>query len=463
MSGSLGSCGAGFDRRCPVAGGTRRSEHRDRRAARRPSWRRACDRREDHRLSAGARPVHVRRPARRDLGDRALADRRPEGPRPAVSWLRAPAYLLAGALCVGLALANVTRIHTVGIARISCRGRGGRVRRNSPDAPDHRCRPALPARLVVVEHAPRRARPEPDARAGWERRPRSGRRDRAAYARAVQSACPGTHPAVQRSAPQRACRARAATRPLAAAGRHHRRACRREAAARAGRMDSTSGRGYAATGCTSSCESTSGALSVIAAVLGGVADRSPRAGSRRRSPPAWRESGARSSRGSCSATTTRLSGQPEAELPRLGPLPPARGLGRERRSRRRLRARCSRGWSASHVGSESSVRSPRSAAYVLAVGPQPSVIRAAVSGSLASLAWLDGPAARCLVRASASPPSCCSGGTRTSSSTPASSSRSPRWSRSSPLAPRIARRSRGLPGAAEAASWRSRSRLPAVS
>lgn len=33
-----------------------------------------------------------------------------------MSWLRTPAYLLAGALCVGLGLANVTRIHTVGIA-----------------------------------------------------------------------------------------------------------------------------------------------------------------------------------------------------------------------------------------------------------------------------------------------------------------------------------------------------------
>jgi competence protein ComEC len=33
-----------------------------------------------------------------------------------MSWLRTPAYLLAGALCVGLALGNVTRIHAVGIA-----------------------------------------------------------------------------------------------------------------------------------------------------------------------------------------------------------------------------------------------------------------------------------------------------------------------------------------------------------
>jgi predicted membrane metal-binding protein len=29
-------------------------------------------------------------------------------------------------------------------------------------------------------------------------------------------------------------------------------------------------------------------------------------------------------------------------------------------------------------------------AYVLAVGPQPSVIRAGIAGSLASLAWLSG-------------------------------------------------------------------------
>ena len=48
-----------------------------------------------------------------------------------------------------------------------------------------------------------------------------------------------------------------------------------------------------------------------------------------------------------------------------------------------LRRHCS-------AGSASSARSPRSAAYVLAVGPQPSVIRAGVAGSLASLAWLTG-------------------------------------------------------------------------
>ena len=39
------------------------------------------------------------------------------------------------------------------------------------------------------------------------------------------------------------------------------------------------------------------------------------------------------------------------------------------------------------------------AAYVLAVGPQPSVIRAGVAGALASLAWLTRPAERALVLA----------------------------------------------------------------
>ena len=69
--------------------------------------------------------------------------------------------------------------------------------------------------------------------------------------------------------------------------------------------------------------------------------------------------------------------------------------------------------------------------YVLAVGPQPSVVRAGVAGALASLAWL---AARprdrwyfLLLGALAS----CSRGTRTTCSTPASSSRSPRSRRSS--------------------------------
>ena len=67
---------------------------------------------------------------------------------------------------------------------------------------------------------------------------------------------------------------------------------------------------------------------------------------------------------------------------------------------------------------------------MLAVGPQPSVIRAGIAGGLASLAWLTGgfgmPGRRSSWRRSR-----CSPGTRTSCTTRASSCRSRRWRRSS--------------------------------
>ena len=89
-------------------------------------------------------------------------------------------------------------------------------------------------------------------------------------------------------------------------------------------------------------------------------------------------------------------------------------------------------------------------AYVLAVGPQPSVIRAAVSGRGGLGRLARGAGARPVARAARSRRSSCSPGTRTRSSTPASSSRSPPWSRSSWPSARSSRLARGLPGAADA-------------
>src|SRR5207302_4288924 len=43
-------------------------------------------------------------------------DRRPAGARSAVIWTRAPAHLLAGSLCIGLVLANVSRLHALALA-----------------------------------------------------------------------------------------------------------------------------------------------------------------------------------------------------------------------------------------------------------------------------------------------------------------------------------------------------------
>ena len=70
-------------------------------------------------------------------------------------------------------------------------------------------------------------------------------------------------------------------------------------------------------------------------------------------------------------------------------------------------------------------------AYVLAVGPQPSVIRAGIAGGARLARVAERPAARRVAGAARRARSRCSPGTRTTSTTRASSSRSPRWRRSS--------------------------------
>ena len=150
--------------------------------------------------------------------------------------------------------------------------------------------------------------------------------------------------------------------------------------------------------------------------------------------------------------------RPASRLPRLGPLPPARRLGAERDPGRRRHPRCSPGslgvsrW-IGELGALAGI-----AAYVLAVGAQPSVIRAGIAGSLASLAWLRGPAARRLVRAPARRRSRCSRGTRTSSSTPGFQLSFAAVAAIFTLVPRIVAPARGLSAAARSSGSASPSR-----
>ena len=83
-----------------------------------------------------------------------------------------------------------------------------------------------------------------------------------------------------------------------------------------------------------------------------------------------------------------LSPSLRAAIQSLGPLPPARGLRPERGARSRGRARAGLADRPAPLGGPSRPRSERSAGYVLAVGPQPSVVRAGVAGALGSAAWL---------------------------------------------------------------------------
>ena len=99
--------------------GTRPSEQRHPRAARRAARSRPGDGAEDPRLPAEARLVRVCRRARCDLGHRSGTAGHAARPRGAVSALpanRAP-QLLAGSLAVGLAAANVVRVS--GVAALS--------------------------------------------------------------------------------------------------------------------------------------------------------------------------------------------------------------------------------------------------------------------------------------------------------------------------------------------------------
>ena len=82
-----------------------------------------------------------------------------------------------------------------------------------------------------------------------------------------------------------------------------------------------------------------------------------------------------------------VAGAPH-ELPRLRPVPPARGVGAERGVRRGRRARARLVAGRARAGSASSAPSPESARTCSPSVPQPSVIRAGIAGALGSLAWL---------------------------------------------------------------------------
>ena len=83
-----------------------------------------------------------------------------------------------------------------------------------------------------------------------------------------------------------------------------------------------------------------------------------------------------------------LSDRRPGRLPRLRPLPPARRLGTERRVPRRGRVRARLAAAAAQRRCARFAPFASIGAYVLAVGWQPSVVRAGVAGALASLAWL---------------------------------------------------------------------------
>ena len=234
---------------------------------------------------------------------------------------------------------------------------------------------------------------------------------------------------------------------------------RRSRCRAARRTASTSAPGCAATASTSCCAPTAGAIVGRRGGLGGVADRlraEPRGARSRRACTA---SAARvvegvvlgddaGALGRAAATRFRASG--------LYHLLAVSGQNVVARRRRRARARV-----AARAAALARARSARSRAiggYVLAVGAQPSVVRAGVAGALGSLAWL---AARPRDRwyfLLARRRSRCSRGTRTACSIPASSSRSRRSPRSSSLVPRLARRARGLPAPARSSARRSPSR-----
>ena len=199
---------------------------------------------------------------------------------------------------------------------------------------------------------------------------------------------PGPRPPLRRRCARRARPARAPARPRAAAGRHPRGARRRPAAARTGARLRRAHLATPPRRARRACRSTSGAdrparRRSAASPTGSVG------GSRRRLRPGSRENGARSSRGSCSATTQALTdGLRQTSAPSglyhllavsgqnvilvAGGSCCSRGsLGHQPLDRRARRARRDRG-------------------YVLAVGAQPSVVRAGIAGSLASLAWIAG-------------------------------------------------------------------------
>ena len=414
----------------------------------------------------GARPVHLGRRARRDPRDRARAARRPAGAGRAVTARRFPPTCSPDRSALGLAAANAVRLAPLHRLRSSSLPDSRLIGLAAPRAAGLAALGLLAAAAGWWwgERPARRARPQPAARRGRPparalvevtARPRRGAFDQRVPARVRRFGG---------AAGRRARPARAAARALAAAGRRRQPARRRAAAARARRTASTSARGCAATGSTSSSTSTSGTSSAAAAASAGSPTGCARWLARAPPRPGSRENGARSSKGSCSATTTGSRPELADELPRA-PGSTTCSPSRARtscfvaggRARARVAARRAAGWAAARRargdrrvrarGRPAAVRDPRRRSPV----------------ALASLAWLAGRAARRLVRAAPRGASSCSPGTRTSSSTRASSSRSPPSRRSSLAAGRSSRALEGYPVPPHARGSSSPSRRPAAS
>ena len=121
--------------------------------------------------------------------------------------------------------------------------------------------------------------------------------------------------------------------------------------------------------------------------LGGVADRLRR-WLRRASAPGLAGERRAVLEGIVLGDDAGLSDGLKTSFRRSGALPPARRLGPERRACSRRACSRSAGCSGCPVRSGHVAALAAIGAYVLAVGPQPSVIRAAVSGVAVSVAWL---------------------------------------------------------------------------
>ena len=335
------------------------------------------------------------------------------------------------ALALGLALANVGRVHARRARRCGARRARSSSLVDSPVAAARaRWRCCSRSRVVVGERTSRRARPQPAARRGRPGRPRGRRRDRTARAGPVHAPRAGPRADVRRASASTSrcsssCRSGARRRRAPSSTRSS--SCKLPPGPR--RTGSTSARGFAATASTSCSRSTSGR-------------RSARAAGSAASPIALR---ARLVRSIAPGLTGERRAVLEgivlgdgvgalaglcAGLPGLGALPhprgerPERGAGRGGRVDARVAARDQPlGRRARGARRD---RRLRAGGRPAAVGDPRRDRRRARVARLA-----DGAAARRVAGAAARRRSRCSRGTRTSSTTRASSSRSRRSRRSS--------------------------------
>ena len=236
---------------------------------------------------------------------------------------------------------------------------------------------------------------------------------------------PGEADAVRLARTRRARLARAPARPLAAAGRPARARTRGCGCRGRPRTASTSARGSAATASTWSSRPATGASSAAAAGSAATPTASGR-GSRERVAPGL---DGRAARGPRRHRARRGRGPLDPELRTSFRASGLYHLLAVSGQNVIFVALCVLGlawllglprW-LGHLGALAGIGS-----YVLAVGAQPSVIRAGIAGALGSLAWLVRAADATAGTSCSSAPSACSPGARTTCSTPASSSRSPR-------------------------------------